>query len=56
MDGIKWTVILGVARKLALPAIFGAAVMWLIHHNMQPWADVLCAVGDALLIDIEECK
>jgi len=56
MNGIQWSIIINVARKFALPALFGAAVVWLIHHNMQPWADVLCAVSDAILVTVEECK
>lgn len=56
MNGIQWSIVINMARKFALPALFGSAVLWLIHHNMEPWADVLCVVGDALLIVVEECK
>lgn len=52
----KWLIFLNMARKFALPAALGSLVLWLIHHNMQPWADVVCAVGDALFIIITECK
>jgi hypothetical protein len=52
----KWILIINMARKFALPALFGSLVLWLIHHNLQPWADVVCAIGDALLIPIQECK
>lgn len=52
----KWILILNMARKFALPALFGSLVLWLIHHNLQPWADVVCAIGEALLIPIQECK
>jgi hypothetical protein len=55
-DRFKWTLIMSVGRKYALPALFGAAVAWLVAHNLGPWADVLCAVSDALLIDVPECK
>lgn len=55
MNG-KWYIIINMARKFALPIILGSLVMWLIHHNMQPWADVVCSIGEALLIDIAECK
>lgn len=52
----KWILIINMARKFALPALFGSLVLWLIHHNLQPWADVVCAIGDALLISIQECN
>ena len=55
MNGFKWNIVIGVARKFALPALLGSIVLWLIHHNLQPWADVVCAIGDALLIVVEEC-
>jgi hypothetical protein len=52
----KWIIIINMARRFALPAIFGSLVLWLIHHNLQPWADVVCAIGEALLIPIQECE
>lgn len=56
MDGFKWSIIIGVLRKLALPALFGAAVLWLTAHHLDSWANVVCAIGDALYITVEECK
>ena len=35
MNGFKWTIIINMARKFALPAIFGSLVLWLIHHNID---------------------
>ena len=56
MNGLSWTVIIGMLRKFALPAVVGAAVVWLTAHNLGPWADVVCSVSEALLIEAPECK
>jgi hypothetical protein len=56
MNGYKWAIIVSVSRKYALPAILGAAVTWLAAHNLGPWADVVCAVSEALLLVTPECN
>ena len=56
MNGFKWHIVIAMVRKFALPALLGSAVLWLIHHNLQPWADVVCSISEALLISVEECK
>ena len=55
MNGFKWTIIVGVARKYLVPALLGTAVTWLIAHNHGPWADVVCAISEALLLVTPEC-
>lgn len=56
MDGFKWTIIIGIGRKYALPAVLGTAVTWLVAHNYGPWADVVCAISEALLLVTPECQ
>lgn len=56
MDGYKWSIIIGVVRKYAMPALLGTAVTWLLAHNYGPWADVICSISEALLIVTPECK
>ena len=55
MNGLSWTIIIGMLRKFALPAVAGAAVIWLTAHHLGPWADVVCAVSEALLLVTPEC-
>jgi len=56
MNGLSWTIIIGMLRKFALPAVAGAAVIWLTAHHLGPWADVVCSISEALLIVVPECK
>ena len=55
MNGFKWTLIIGFMRRYALPALLGTAVTWLVAHNYGPWADVVCAISEALLLVTPEC-
>ncbi len=56
MNGFKWSIIISIGRKYALPALLGTAVTWLAAHNLGPWADVVCSISEALLLVTPECK
>jgi hypothetical protein len=56
MNGLQWTIIIGITRKYVGPALLGAAVTWLIAHNHGPWANVVCTISEALLLVTPECK
>lgn len=55
LDNAKLAIILGVARRVAVPIVIGATVGWLIAHGYNNWAAAVCSVADALGIFVEEC-
>lgn len=56
MRKIEWATIIYVARKFGLPLVFGGLVMWLISHGYNDWANVVCSIGDAIAIEVKECR
>lgn len=54
-NSIKWTAIITFVRKIIIPAAIGGLVVWLISHDLEPWAVVACGVVDALAIAVKEC-
>lgn len=44
-----------VIRRFVLPVAIAALVTWLVAHNYPQWADVVCAVSDALAIKVDVC-
>lgn len=56
LNSIKWTAIITFARKIVIPAAIGGLVLWLIAHDLEPWAVVACGVADAIAVAVTECK
>ncbi len=56
MGKIEWATIVYVVRKFGLPVLFGALVVWLVKHGYDNWANVVCSIGDAIAIEVKECR
>ena len=55
-NNAKLAIILGVARRVAIPIVIGATVGWLMAHGYNNWATAVCSVSDAMGIYVEECQ
>lgn len=56
MDSIRWTILLGIVRRFALPAIISALVLWLGANGLSKWIPPVCSVADAIGIIVVECE
>lgn len=56
LDNAKLAIIMGVARRVAIPIVIGATVGWLAAHGYSNWATAVCSVSDAMGIYVEECQ
>lgn len=52
----KFFIIMGIVKRFIVPVVVGAAVGWLIANGYNHWADAVCSIGDALGLDVTECK
>ena len=52
----KLVIYMGIVKRVILPVVLGAAVVWLIANNYADWADAVCSVSHAMGLDVTECK
>jgi len=52
----KLVVYLGIVKRLILPVVVGAAVVWLIANNYADWVDAVCSVSNAMGLNVTECN
>lgn len=52
----KLVVYMGIAKRLILPVVVGATVVWLVANNYGDWADAICSVSNALGLTVTECN
>ena len=52
----KLVIYLGIIKRVILPVMVGATVVWLIANNYDDWADAVCSFSNALGLDVTECK
>lgn len=55
MDSTKIALIVHISRKYIIPVALGGLVVWLVSHELNDWADVVCSVAAALAIAVEAC-
>ena len=55
MKDWKYGIYLAVAKRVILPVVIGAAVIWLISNGLGDWADTLCSAASNLGIHVKEC-
>lgn len=52
----KLAIYMGIFKRLILPVVVGATVVWLISNNYSDWADAVCSVSYALGLNVTECN
>ena len=52
----KYVFYMGIIKRFILPIVVGATVGWLIANGYNHWADAVCSIGDALGLNVTECK
>lgn len=52
----KFYIVMGIIKRFVIPVVVGASVGWLIANGYNHWADAVCSIGDALGMDVKECK
>jgi hypothetical protein len=53
---IKWNIVIGVIKRIALPMAVGSLVLWLMSHGYDDWVPVICGTADNLGIAVTECN
>lgn len=52
----KLVIYMGIVKRLILPVVLGATVVWLIANNYADWADAVCSVSNAMGLNVTECN
>lgn len=52
----KYKIIIGIAKRVALPVVIGSIVVFLMHHGYSNWADIVCDISTNLGVYVQECK
>ena len=52
---IKWNIVIGVIKRIALPMVVGSLVIWLMSHGFDDWVPVICGAADNLGIVVTIC-